>query len=346
VRPLRVLYIGGTGIISAACVAESRAAGHEVHVLNRSASASRPLPSGVVAHHADIRDREAVEAVLGDARFDAVVEFVAFLPEHVRADIDLFSGRTDQYVFISSASAYQTPPTHLPVTESTPLANPYWQYSRDKIACEDALMEAYRSRRFPVTIVRPSHTYDPTMVPFDGGWTVIDRMRRGKEVVVPGDGTSLWTITHHTDFARGFVPLLGRHDAIGEAFHITSDEALTWNDIYETMGRAAGVEPRLVHVPSDAVAALDAEWGAALLGDKANSMIFDNSKIRRIAPGFSAAVPFWRGAEEIIAWHDAHPEARVVESELDALMDVLVARHRPVAVAVVADAAELAEVAR
>jgi nucleoside-diphosphate-sugar epimerase len=327
---LRVLLIGGTGIISTACAAEAVARGHEVHVLNRSVSATRGVPDGAIQHLADVRDPASVRAALGDLRFDAVVEFVGFVPEHVENDVALFRDRTDQYVFISSASAYQTPPSRLPITESTPLRNPFWQYSRDKIACEDALVTEYRRSGFPITIVRPSHTYDHTMVPFDGGWTVVDRMRRGEEVVVPGDGTSLWTLTHHTDFARGLVGLLGRDDAIGEAFHITSDRVYTWTSVYEHIARAAGVEnPRLVFVPSEAVAAVDAEWGAALLGDKSHSMVFDNAKIRSRVPEFTSFIGFEQGAREIVDWFDAHPEAQLVDERYDLLMDRLTRAFRP-----------------
>jgi len=328
-RPLRVLVIGGTGIISSAVVSAAAARGHDVHVLNRSTSGIRPLPPGVQQHIADVRDAGAVDRALAGESFDVVAQFLAFTPEHIAQDVRTFSGRTDQYIFVSSASAYQTPPTHLPITESTPLSNPFWAYSRDKIASEDALMHAYRRDGFPITIVRPSHTYDPTMVPFDGGWTIVDRMRRGAAVIVPGDGTSLWTITHHTEFAVGFVGLFGQPRAIGEAFHITSDEAPTWNAIYHAIARAAGVEARLVHVASDAIAAVDPEWGAALLGDKANSMVFDNTKIRGLVPEFRPVIPFARGAEEIIAWHDAHPEARTVDRRLDRLMDRLADAYRP-----------------
>lgn len=271
-----------------------------------------------------------MRAALDGETFDVVAEFLAFVPEHIETDVRLFEGSARQYIFISSASAYQTPPTHLPVTESTPLSNPYWQYSRDKIACEDALVAHYRASGFPMTIVRPSHTYDATLLPFDGGWTVVDRMRRGKAVVVPGDGTSLWTITHHSDFARGFVALFGRHETLGEAFHITGDESPTWNQIYLDIARAAGVRsPELVHVPSEAIAAVDEEWGAGLLGDKSNSMVFDNTKVRHFAPGLRTTVPFSRGAQEIIDWYEDHPEAQVVDPHLDALMDVLVERYRP-----------------
>ncbi len=245
----------------------------ELFVLNRGKSRDRPLPAQATVLRADIRDPAGVRAAIGDRDFDAVVDWVAFTPGHVRADIDLFRGRTGQYVFISSASAYQTPPARQPVVESTPLRNPFWQYSRDKIASEDLLVAAYRDEGFPATIVRPSHTYDKTLMPFDGGWTVLGRMIAGKPVIVHGDGTSLWTLTHNRDFARGFVPLLGHPRTIGEAFHITSDDVLTWNQIAESLAAAAGCAPDIVHVPSDAIAAADPEWGAGLLGDKAHSMV-------------------------------------------------------------------------
>jgi nucleoside-diphosphate-sugar epimerase len=214
------------------------------------------------------------------------------------------------------------------VVESTPLRNPYWQYSRDKIACEDLLVAAYRDDAFPMTIVRPSHTYDKTSVPFDGGWTAIGRMRQGKPVVVHGDGTSLWTLTHSVDFARAFVPLLGQQRALGEAFHITSDDALSWNAIAEALAAAAGVSAELVHVPSDAIAAADADWGAGLLGDKSHSMVFDNAKIRALVPGWAADIPFEAGAREIVAWYDADPARQRIDDHLDAVMDSLVKAHR------------------
>jgi nucleoside-diphosphate-sugar epimerase len=228
-------------------------------------------------------------------------------------------------VFISTASAYQTPPSRLPVTESTPLRNPYWQYSRDKIACEDLLVAEYRDNGFPATIVRPSHTYDETKTVLSGGWTSLGRMLAGKPVIVHGDGTSLWTVTHSTDFARAFVPLLGHPRTLGEAFHITSDDVLTWDQIARALGAALGVKPRLVHVPSDVIAAHDPEWGAGLLGDKTHSMVFDNSKVKSVVPGWNAVVPFERGAREIAAWYLADPARQVVDEKLDALMDRLAA---------------------
>jgi nucleoside-diphosphate-sugar epimerase len=324
---LRVLFIGGTGVISSACAREAVGGGHDVElfVLNRGQSAGRALPPGVTELRGDIREAESVRDALDGFDFDSVVDFVAFTAGHVRADLDLFRGRTGQYVFISTASAYQTPPSRLPVTESTPLRNPYWQYSRDKIACEDLLIAEYRDNGFPATIVRPSHTYDETKTVLSGGWTSLARMLAGKPVIVHGDGTSLWTVTHNTDFARAFVPLLGHPRTQGEAFHITSDDVLTWDQIACALGAALGVKPRLVHVPSDVIAAHDPEWGAGLLGDKTHSMVFDNSKVKSVVPGWNAVVPFERGAREIAAWYQADPARQVVDEKLDALMDRLAA---------------------
>jgi nucleoside-diphosphate-sugar epimerase len=325
-----VLFIGGTGRISTSCVREAVRQGLDVTVLNRGRTAERPLPPEVALLTGDANDPQSVRDALGDRTFDAVVNWVNFTPAQVQRDIDLFADRTDQYLFISSASAYQTPPARLPVTESTPLKNPYWQYSRDKIACEDLLVAAYRERDFPATIIRPSHTYDETMLPFDGGWTVVDRMRAGKPVIVHGDGTSLWTITHARDFAVGFTGLLGKDEAIGEAFHITGDEAPTWNQIYGWVAEAAGAEPNLVHVTSDAIAAADPRWGAGLLGDKAHSMVFDNSKLKRLVPQFGlGATPYRLGAREVVEWLDAHPEHQVVDAEADKTMDSLAERYAP-----------------
>jgi nucleoside-diphosphate-sugar epimerase len=328
VSGLSVLFIGGSGTISSACSRLAVEQGIDLFVLNRGRTALRPLPEQATVLRGDIRDPASVRNAIGGRSFDAVVDWVAYTPEHVRTDIDLFRGRTAHYVFISSASAYQTPPARQPVLESTPLRNPFLQYSRDKIACEEALVAAYRDEGFPATIVRPSHTYDKTLVPFGGGWTVLGRMRQGKPVVVHGDGTSLWTLTHHRDFAQGFVPLLGHPRTIGEAFHITSDDVLTWNQIAETLAAAAGVTARIVHVPSDAIAAADPEWGAGLLGDKAHSMVFDNSKLRSVVPGYRATIPFEQGAREIVAWHDADPARQVVDARLDAVMDRLVGSYR------------------
>lgn len=320
---MRVLFIGGTGIISSACSPLAIASGMDLFLLNRGKS-HRDVPEGAKVLHGDIRDRASVQAALGDLTFDAVVDWIAFTPEHIHTDIELFRNRTKQFVFISSASAYQTPPSLLPVTESTVLDNPYWEYSRNKIACEEALVKAYRDEKFPYTIVRPSHTYDKTLLPFDFGYTVLDRMLHGKPVIVPGDGTSLWVLTHHEDFARAFVPLLGNSHAIGEAVHITSDEWLTWNQIYDIVARAAGTTAQKVHIASDFLAAHNPGWGPGLLGDKANSMVFDNTKAKRLAPGWSASIPFSRGAEEIVAWYATDPSRQSVDPKVNEMMDRLI----------------------
>ena len=322
---MKILFIGGTGVISSACSELALARGIELVLLNRGESV-RPPPAGARVLQADIRDAVGAAAVLDGQRFDVVVDWIAFTPDQVAADIALFRGRIGQYIFISSAAAYEKPPSSLPITETTPLGNPYWTYAANKIACEGLLQHAYRSDQFPATIVRPSHTYDRTMLPTAGRYTSLARMRRGKPVVIHGDGTSTWVLTHHRDFAVGFVGLLGNTAAVGEAFHITSDELLTWNQIYTIVGRAAGVEPKLVHIPSDVIARHDPEWGAGLLGDKAHSVIFDNSKIKRFVPDFAPSIPFSRGAEEIMAWYDADPARQRVDARLDALMDELIGK--------------------
>ena len=326
---MRVLFIGGSGIISSACSRLAAERDIDLFVLNRGRSQDRPLPAVVTVLRGDIRDPASVRAALGDREFDAVVDWVAFTPEHVRADIGLFRGRTGQYVFISSASAYQTPPARVPILESTPLRNPFLQYSRDKIACEELLREAYREEGFPATIVRPSHTYDKTLVPFEGGWTVLGRMLEGKPVVVHGDGTSLWTLTHHRDFAEGFVPLLGHPRTIGDVFHITSDDVLTWDQIAHTLAAALGVSADIVHVPSDAIAAADPEWGAGLLGDKSHSLVFDNAKLRSVVPGYRAVIPFEYGAREIVTWYGEDPARQRTDARVDAVMDKLIGTYRP-----------------
>ncbi len=323
---MRVLFIGGTGTISSACSQWAIEHGLDLYLLNRGRS-SRPVPDGARVLFGDIRDVESADRALGSRTFDVVVNWVNYTPDHVAADIERFRGQTGQYIFISSASAYQKPLSGLPITESTMLDNPYWAYSRNKIACEERLVRAYREEKFPITIVRPSHTYDPQTPPTRGGYTMLDRMRRGKKVIVHGDGTSLWVLTHQRDFARGFVGLLGNTHAIGEAFHITSDDLLTWNQIYTILAHAAGVEPEIVHVPSDLIAAYDPTWGASLLGDKAHSVIFDNHKIKRLVPDFAATIPFAHGAREIIAWYDADPARQVVDERLDQLVDRIIAGY-------------------
>ncbi|WP_136709847.1 NAD-dependent epimerase/dehydratase family protein [Agromyces sp. H66] len=324
---LRVLFIGGNGIISSASSALAIQRGVDLTLLNRGRSTVRPPIQGVRHLVGDADDAASVAAAVGDETFDVVADFRAFTPEQVARDIELFEGRCRQYVFISSASAYQKPVATLPITESTPLRNPFWRYSRDKIAGEDLLVAAYRERGFPATIVRPSHTYDRTSVPILGGWTAVDRMRRGKPVVVQGDGTSLWTLTNTRDFAVAFVGLLGNDRAIGEAFHITSDEVLTWDRITEQLAWAAGAEFRPVHVASEAIARELPDHGPGLVGDKAHSVIFDNRKVKALVPEYRAIIPFWRGAEEIVEWHDEDASRRAVDQELDAAFDRLVERY-------------------
>ena len=319
---LTALFIGGNGIISSACSRLAVAQGIDLTLLNRGTDATRPPIEG--ARHIT-GSAETLAESIGDREFDVVVNFRSFLPSAVEADVALLEGRVGQYVYISSASAYQKPVARLPITESTPLRNPFWQYSRDKIASEDVLVAAYRASGFPATIVRPSHTYDRTLVPFDGGWTIVDRMRRGKPTVVHGDGTSLWTLTHNTDFAAAFVGLLGNPAAIGDTFQITSDFVYTWNDIAMMLGRAAGVTPDIVHAASDTIARAIPEWGPGLVGDKAHSVVFDNSKVRALVPSFVATTPFWQGAREIVEWHDADESRRTVDAALDARLDALVA---------------------
>lgn len=324
---MKVLFIGGTGTISTACTALAAERGIDLYLLNRGQRQVQ-LPPGVHVLKGDInQDRAGVEALLKDHNFDVVVDWIAFTPDQVTRDIDMFAGRTGQYIFISSASAYQKPITHHRITEATPLANPFWEYSRNKIACEDRLMRAYREQGFPMTVVRPSHTYGPASLPtaVGGGPTVVARMRAGRKVIVHGDGESLWVMTHNTDFAKAFVGLLGHPKSIGHAFQITSDEVLTWNQIYASIGRACGVEPQMVHVPSDLINHFDPATGAGLLGDKACSVVFDNSKVRELVPDYVATVPFARGVEACIEWLDAEPGRLQIDADKDAMMDRILA---------------------
>jgi len=324
---MKVLFIGGTGVISSASSKLALEKGIDLYLLNRGQSV-RPAPAGARVLNGDIRDRQSARDALEGHDFDVVVNWINFTSEQIESDLELFRGRTGQYVFISSASAYQTPPAALPVTESTLLDNPFWLYSRNKIACEERLVRAFREEKFPMTIVRPSHTYDCTLFPMEGGWTCVDRMLRGQKVIVHGDGTSLWTMTHHADFARGFVGLLGNARTLGDAIHITSDEWLTWNQIFEMVGAAAGVKPDIVHIPSDFIAAYDPEWGDGLRGDKSHSMVFDNSKIKSLVPGFAATIPFSVGVREVVAWHQADPARQKIDAGFNLRCDDILAAYR------------------
>ena len=326
---MRVLFVGGTGIISTACTQLAIDRGVELYLLNRG---RRPLPQGARSIVADFADEAAVGEALAHHRFDAVVDFIAFTDADIERDIRLFRDRTDQFVFISSASAYQKPPADWIVREDTPLANPYWQYARDKIACEERLTRAFREEGFPATIIRPSLTYGDTQAPlvtnsWEKPYTILARMRAGKPVVVPGDGTSLWTVTHNTDFAVGLLGLLGRDAAVGQAFTITGDEVLTWDQIYRQTARAAGAEAKIVHIATDFIAACLPDQVGSLLGDKVRSAVFDNSKIKRFVPDFATRTPFARGIERTVAWLDADPSRQEIDRELDAQFDRLIAAY-------------------
>jgi nucleoside-diphosphate-sugar epimerase len=328
---LKVLYLGGTGTISASCVRRSVDAGLSVHVLNRGRnSRHRALPASVTWLQADVSDQASVRKAIGDQEFDAVANFLSFNAADAAGAVDLFLGRTRQYIHISTASLYRKPFLQWPVVESNLRQNPFVRYSRDKIDAEDELMRACATRGFPVTIVRPSHTYDEASPPLPGDWTTIDRIARGAEVIVPGDGTSLWTLTHADDFAQGLVGLLGNPRAVGEAFHITSDDVYTWDQIYTIVGAALGAEPRLVHIPAEDVlaGAPDWFWSELILGDLSHSAVFDNSKIRRYVPGFAPRRTFHATAADIVGWPAAHPGAGLPDPAVNAVMDRLAAGHR------------------
>ncbi|MGA3087804.1 MAG: SDR family oxidoreductase [Terriglobales bacterium] len=324
---MKILYIGGTGIISTASTALAAQRGMDVTLLSRGQHAAQLAP-GVKTLVADVND-PAMAQKLERESFDAVVDWVAFTPADIERDLRLFRGRTRQFVFISSASAYQKPQTHYLMTESTPLANPHWDYSRNKIACEGRLMQAYRDEGFPVTIVRPSLTYGETQIPLVlNSWlksyTAVDRMLRGQKLIVPGDGSSLWVVTHNTDFAKGLVGLLGHPQAIGHAFHITSDEVLTWDQLFRIAGAAVGVEPQLLHIPSDFIVACVPEKEGTLIGDKAVSVVFDNAKIKRFVPGYCATTTFAEGVRRSLAWFNADPSRKQIDHELNATTDKLI----------------------
>jgi nucleoside-diphosphate-sugar epimerase len=327
---MKVLFIGGTGNISSACSRLAVQRGIELYHLNRGV-VSADIPKEVVTINADIKNKDQVIEKIGALRFDVVVNFIAFTPEDVKKDIELFNGKTGQYIFISSASVYQKVGGHPVITESTPLYNPYWDYSQDKITCEELLNEEHRKSGFPITIVRPSLTYDTVIPVAIGSWTdytIIDRMKKGKQVLIHGDGTSLWSVTHSDDFAIGFVGLLGHQQSIGHSFHITTDELLNWNQIYEAVAEAAGVELNAVHIASDFICdvgdKIGWEWMRGnLLGDKAVSTIFDNSKIKRFVPEFNATIPFKQGIKRTVDWFEADPKRMVIDEGNNSFIDTV-----------------------
>ena len=328
---MKALLIGGTGTISTEISKRLVKLGWELTLLNRGNTGAF-VPEGARVLKVDINDETAVNQLLGDEQFDVVADFIIFTPEQAQRDIRLFKGRTAQYIFISSASAYQKPLSSPHITESTPLFNPFWGYSRNKIAIEELLMDAYRNDGFPVTIVRPSHTYCERSMPLGlhgqkGSFSVLERIRTGKKIIVPGDGLSLWTVTHSRDFAVGFCGLMGNIHAIGEAIHITSDERLTWNQIHECVGRALGQAPKMVHIASETLAKLGPDWEGALIGDKSNTVLFDNSKIKRLVPEFCATTRFDQGAREVVEYVYSHPECQTPDPAFDAWCDAVIEQY-------------------
>ena len=319
---MKVLFIGGTGFISTAVSRQAIAKGIDLWLLNRGLRSAH-LPG---SHNltADIHNPEDLRLALNGMEFDVVVDWIAFTPEDIKRDLSLFRGRTKQFVFISSASAYQKPPENYLITESTPLDNPYWDYSRNKIACEERLMQAYNDEDFPVTIVRPSLSYDPNFPIAIGGWgcyTLADRLKKGLPIIVHGDGSSLWVVTHAEDFGHGFLGLLGNEQALGQAFHITSDEVLTWNQIYQTIAGALDVEANIVHIPSDFIVKVVPRLTGSLLGDKAWSAVFDNSKIKKFVPEFKATIPFSVGVRRTLEWFAADKSRQRIDDKVNTEMD-------------------------
>ena len=333
---MKVLFIGGTGNLSLASTREAVGRGIDVVHFNRGRTGNKPgydVPDGVKTIVGDIHDRRSARELLASERFDCVVDWIAFTPEDIRFDIDLFRDRTRQFIFISSASVYHKPPRHYLITESTPAYNPYWEYSQNKIACEDILRREYQESGFPMTIVRPSHTYSDGWFPttFEStDFTVPQRMLDGRPIVVHGDGQSLWTLTHANDFALGFNGLLSNPAAIGETFHITSDESITWDEIHQTIASALGTQAKIVHATSDMIARLSPQSGEGLLGDKQFSLVFDNTKIKRVVPGFRATIPFFEGMRRSVSWINSHPEEKTVNKQLDVLIDDIVSAIEPI----------------
>jgi nucleoside-diphosphate-sugar epimerase len=324
---MKLLFIGGTGLISSACSELAIQRGHELFLLNRSESKKYPAPKGATVLQADIYNSPShVGELIKGHHFDAVVDFIAFAPNDIERDINLFRNKTNQFVFISSASAYQKPIKNYLITEETPLENPYWEYSRNKIACENFLMSEYKSNKFPVTIIRPSHTYGLSQIPFIYGswqhpWTLVNRMKQNKPVIIPGDGTSLWVLTWNEDFAVGLIGLLGNPKAIGEAFQITSDEVLSWNQIYNEAYQVLGVERNVVYIPSDFIAKFDEHAIGSLIGDKSNSVVFDNSKIKKFVPEYNCKVKWSEGVRRSLTWFESHPEFQTIDHDAEKMWD-------------------------
>ncbi len=322
---MKVLFIGGTGTISMACTKHAVSKGIEVFVLNRG-EREKELPKGVKHIQCDKNNRKEMTDKLKSFKFDVVVNWISFTPDDVIPDIEMFAGKINQYIFISSASVYQKPPTHYIVTESTPAHNPFWEYSKNKIKCEDLLIKEYREKGFPATIVRPSHTYNERLIPSTMGhdYVLIDRMQKGKKLIIHDLGESLWTLTHNTDFAKGFTGLLGNVQSIGHIFHITSDEVLTWNQILQIMENELGMEAKKIYIPSNFINKVDPDVGAGLLGDKSYSMVFDNTKIKRFVPEFKATTYYAEGFRKILAWYEANPDKKSSDPGINSKMDKMI----------------------
>jgi len=323
---MKILFIGGTGVISTSCSELCIERGYELYLINRGNSFRKP-PLKAKILTADINDINSVRNVLANHQFDSVVDWIAFNENDVKRDYELFKGITKQYIFISSASAYHKPPVKLPITEDVPLVNPFWKYSHAKIDCENYLMNKFTSDNFPVTICRPSHTYDKTKPALRMGYLPFHRMKNGKKIIIHGDGNTLWTLTHTKDFAKGFIGLIGNPKTIGEAYHITSDKTITWNQIAEILANKSGYELKPIHIPIDFIAQHDKDWGAELYGDKAYDTYFDNSKIKSIVPDFSADTNFENGAEEIAEWYK-QPSNQIVNESMDNMMDLIISNYK------------------
>ena len=325
---MKALFIGGTGTISNAVSKLAAKNGWELYLLNRG-NKSSIVPEGAKVLISDINNEVEVARLIKDIEFDVIADFIAFEPSQIQRDIRLFSKKTKQFIFISSASAYQKPLAHYKITESTPLSNPYWKYARDKIACEELLMSEYRSNSFPITIIRPSHTYGESSIPVairgeKGCFQVIDRIMKGKPVIIPGDGNSLWTITHNTDFAKAFVGIMGNQASIGEAIHITSDESITWNKIYDLIGDALNVKVIKYHVATDFLVKVQKDVEGGLAGDKANTVVFDNSKIKRLVPEYVATTRFDQGVKQSIKYILSHPQLQIEDDKFDKFCDNII----------------------
>lgn len=323
---MKVLFIGGTGVISSECSKLAIEKGFDLYLLNRGKS-FRGIPEGVKVINGDIREVDSVKTAIENHEFDVVVDWIAYNENHVQTDYNLFKDKTAQYIFISSASVYQKPIPKLPITEETPIENKYWAYSRAKIDCENFLMKANRENHFPVTICRPSHTYDKTKNPLRIDYLPFHRMKNGKPIILHDDGNFTWTMTHAKDFAKGFVGLLGKQETIGEVYQITSDEILTWNEIAKIIAEKAGYEIKIAYIPTNFIKKYDDEWGDGLLGDKAHSVKFDNSKIKKLVSDFNCTIPFNEGAAEIADWYMNNKSVQIVDESLDQLMDKIIMEY-------------------